>query len=468
MVTVFGSKFGLLCEENVSLSFLKGEDHQSLIKCEVDCSSCVTPQIPQVMDELNAKPVDYVLSPKQEKRCGLSKRKLQFPEERDEGMLSKRILSLSRLNKLRSALELYMSMEASDLQPNAHACNSLLACLVRNGSLDDALEVFELMKKKEIATGHTYSLILKAVAGVRGCDYALKMFKALEGEGTAAKNFDAIVYNTMISVCGKAKNWVEADVLWRKLNQNAVPGTMLTYDLLNGLEPSGDIMKAIIASCTKNGEWALALQVFEKMLSFGIKPNAIAYNSMINCLGKAGKYDIAFRIYGLMKNSEHKPDAYTWNALLSSLYRGGRYADALRLFEGISKDQRDQLNVHLYNVALLSCQKLALWERSLQLLWQMETRGIPLSTESYNHVVSACETAKKPKVALQVYQRMIHSKCPPDLFTYLSLVRSCVWGSLWKEAEDILEVFLFVSLWMSTMGIGFDELEDRYSTIRAQ
>ncbi|KAM0936694.1 putative tetratricopeptide-like helical domain superfamily [Dioscorea sansibarensis] len=461
IVTVFSSKFGLLCEESVGLSFSMGESHQSLNRDEVDCSSCMTPLIPQTMDKPNAKPVYCLSSLKQEKGLGLSKRKLHFLEERDEGLLSKRILRLSRSNKSRSALELFVSMEIAGLQPNAHACNSLLACLVRNGSLDDALEVFEMMRKKEIATSHTYSLMLKAVAGVQGCDSALRMFKALEGEVTAVKNFDVIVYNTMISVCGKVKNWFEAEILWRKLKQNAVTGTMLTYDLLvsifvqcdqtelaleayhemiqNGLEPSEDIMKAMIASCTKDGEWALALRVFEKMMSASIKPNAIAYNSMINCLGKAGKYDLAFRIYGLMKNSEHKPDAYTWSALLSSLYRSGQYDDALRFFKGIRKDQGDRLNAYLYNAALLSCQKLALWEHSLQLLWQMETSGIPMLTESYNHVIFTCEAARNPKVALQVYHHMIHNKCAPDLFTHLSLVRSCVWGSLWKEAKGILE-----------------------------
>lgn len=390
------------------------------------------------------------------------KRKLHFLEERDEEALSERLLKLSRSNKVTSALELHSSMDALCLTPNAHSLNSLVSCLVRNGSLDEALSVFETMRNKETASGHTYSLVLKAVAGGRGPDAALRLFRTLEEGGEfSEKSFDIVVYNTMISISGRAKRWTEAERLWRKFEHNGLSGTLLTYSLListfvrcgqtelavdayhelreRGLEPSEDIMKAVVASCTKEGNWALALNVFEEMLSRGIEPNMIAYNSLINCLGKAGEDELAFRIYENLKSSGRKPDLYTWSALLSSLYRSKRYADALQLFEEIKTEPGIRLNTHLYNAALMSCQKLGLWERSLQLLWQMEASGMEMSTISYNHVICACEVARKPKVALQVYEHMTHLKVSPDTFTYLSLIRACVWGSLWMDVEKILE-----------------------------
>lgn len=456
LVTFCSFESGLVCEEELSMSKWNGEEPQTFDSYEGKVQPWVTPAIPK---ETSLEPRSN-LSPKN-RRLNLSRIKLHFLEERDEEILSNRILNLSRSNKARSALELYASMLASELRPNAHSCNSLLSCLVRNGLLDDALQVFETMRKKEMATGHTYSLILKAVASAQGCDSALEMFRAFEGEDASRNNFDAIVYNTIISVCGKARNWVETEKLWTRLKQNALSGTTVTYCLLvstfvqcgqtelaldaynemiqNGLEPGEDVMKAMVASCTKEGKWTVALNVFQKMLDGGAKLNMITYNAMINCLGKAGETDLAFKIYDLMKSSGHIPDAYTWNALLSALYRSRRYVDALQLFVSIEKEQSFPLNVHLYNTALMSCQRLGLWERSLQLLWQMETSGMLMLTESYNHVIRACEAARKPKVALQVYQHMVQQKCAPDTFTYLSLIRACVWGSLWTEVEEILE-----------------------------
>ncbi|WVZ55954.1 hypothetical protein U9M48_006551 [Paspalum notatum var. saurae] len=387
--------------------------------------------------------------------------RLHFLEERDEETLSRRLIKLGQSNKVRSATELFNSMRASGLQPSAHACNSLLACYVRRGSLSDAMRMFEFMKGKRMATGHTYTLILKVVASNEGYVSALEMFNKIEEEEGSKKIVDVIVYNTLISVCGRAKQWMLVESLWRRLEENSLSGTLLTYDLLvsifvqcgqselaiaayqemlqKGLDPTEDIMKAIIASCTKEGKWEFALAAFSRMLGAEMKPNIILFNSMINALGKAGQDELAFRMYHLLTSSGLKPDQYTWSALLSALYRSGRCWDALDLFQGIKVKHPTLLNGHLYNIALMSCERLGQWEHGLQLLWMMEKSGLKISVVSYNHVIGACEVACNPQVALKVYQRMINQSCSPDTFTHLSVIRACIWGSLWNEVEDILE-----------------------------
>ena len=386
--------------------------------------------------------------------------KPQFLEERDEKILSERLLKLSRKNKVRSALELFVSMFASGIIADSHACNSLIACLTRNSSLEDALAVFEIIRKGNVFTGHTFSLILNAVARERGCRSAVGVFLEMESE---EKSFDVVVYNTMISVCGRSKNWMEVERIWKKLKESNCKSNMLTYRLLvssfvqcgqeelalaayeemmkENFQPDEDTMKGVISVCTKEGNWESGLIVFYHMLQKGIKPNAIIFNSMINCVGKAGESDHAFKIYELMRSYGLSPDLYTWNALLNSLYRSQRYSDVLRLFEFIAKGE-EELNVHIYNVALMSCQRLRLWDHSLQILWNMEELGMSVPTESYNLVLLACEKANQAKVAMEVYEHMIHRKCIPDTFTHLSLIRSCIWGSLWIEVDEILRVSL--------------------------
>lgn len=388
--------------------------------------------------------------------------RVHFLEEANEETLSRRVLILSRSNKVRSALELYESMKFSGLQPNVHACNSFLSCLVRNGLLAYALRVFEFMRTNEITTGHSYSLILKAVAHAQGFDSALDMFVGIGGYSRQKKDFDVIVYNTMISVCGRVNNWIETEKLWKSMKEDGLIGTRVTYSLLvcifvrcsqnelaldaynemiqNGLKPGDDVMQAVISSCTREGKWDLALNLFENMLNRRLKPNLISCNALINCLGKAGEVKLAFKIHGIIKILGHTPDVYTWNGLLTALYKANQHADALQLFRSIKTEQSSELNVHLYNTVLMSCQKLGLWENSLQLLWQMEASELPVSTSSYNIVIGACEIGRKPKIALQVYEHMVHQKCTPDTFTYLSLIRGCIWGSLWAEVEEILEV----------------------------
>ncbi|KAL8471679.1 hypothetical protein ACS0TY_029074 [Phlomoides rotata] len=387
---------------------------------------------------------------------------IYYLEERNEEILSQRMLKLSRSNKVRSALALYRSMEISVLLPSSHACNSLLTCLLRNKRLDDALKVFEFMKSNEIITGHTYSLILKAVANSWSHDAALSMFDEAELDERAKKYMDTIVYNTMIAIFGKVNDWVQVNRIWESLKDNGLVGTEVTYRLLvcifvrccqnelaldaylemirNGLTPDDDAMEAVIGACTREGKWDMALDVMQSMLNDDHKPSLIACNALINSLGKGAKVELSFKVYDVMKSLGYTPDAYTWNGLLCALNRVNKHADAIRLFESIRKEHKSVMNVHIYNTCLMSCQRLGLWEKAMQVLWEMEGSGFPVSVMSYNLVIGACEAARKPKVALQVYNHMVRQKQCPDVFTRLSLIRSCIWGSLWDEVDEILNV----------------------------
>ena len=137
------------------------------------------------------------------------------------------------------------------------------------------------MKTNELITGHTCSLILKAIADTQGGDAALDMFVELEGDSEQKKGFDVIVYNTAISICGRLNNWVETERLWRRIQENGYIGTQITYSLLvsifvrsnqnelaidaynemiqNGSEPQDDTMHAMISACIKEEKWDLAL-----------------------------------------------------------------------------------------------------------------------------------------------------------------------------------------------------------------
>ncbi|KAJ4849075.1 hypothetical protein Tsubulata_038303 [Turnera subulata] len=399
----------------------------------------------------------------------LDETRVHFLEETDEGELSRRILVLSRSNRTRSAMELFRSMEYSGLRPNAHACNSLISCLVRCKQLDNAMRVFEFMKTNEIASGHTFSLILKAVADIQGCDSALGMFAELGGFARGKNDFDAIVYNTMLSVCARANKWVETTRIWRSMKENGHRGTEITYSLLvsifvrcgqnklavdayremvqDGLKARQDTMQTTIEACSKHGKWDMALDIFQNMLNQGWKPNLIACNALLNALGKAREVKLAFQVFKTVKSIGYAPDSYTWNALLGGLYRANKHAEALQLFESLNREHNSQLNERLYNSALMSCRKLGLWDNALQVLWQFEASGQPVPTASYNLVIGACKVARKPEVALQVYEHMVHQKCTPDSSTYLSLIRVCTSASLWAEAEKILDVAPKASLY---------------------
>lgn len=380
--------------------------------------------------------------------------------EEDEARLSIMVINLSRANKVSSASSVYRRMADSGLQPTLHACNSLIACFLRMGFIDDALNVFESMKKMTIKPSeHTYSLVIKAVGHSQGWQYALHLLKEMETQDTL--RLDTVAYNTLISVCGRAGKWKEVQQLWRKLKQKGCKETMVTYRLLvstfvqsdqvelalevyydminGGWNPNEDVLKGLTCVCAKGGQWVLALDFFQKMVDLGTKPNKITYNTLINSLGKAREVDLAFKTYEHMQAVGHRADAYTIRALLNCLKRTGQFARSISLFESIKASRNLKIDTEIYNMALMSCQRLGLWEKALQYVWEMEKSGVKPGILSYNILISTCEVARQPKVALQVYEHMLCVDCTPNTFTYLPLIRACGRGLLWCEVQQVLK-----------------------------
>lgn len=378
--------------------------------------------------------------------------------QKEEARLSRMIVVHSRSNKVASALKVYRRMEESALHPDLHAYNSLIAALMRKGSVEIALRIFESMKKVVKPSECTYSLLMKAVANSKSCEHALHLLQEMETWDDLTA--DIIVYTTLISACGKARKWNEVNQLWRKLKQGGCKETMVTYRLLvstfvqcdqvelaleayqdmvqNGWQANGDILKGLTCVCAKERKWTLALNFFQKIVDSGLKPNLVTYNTLINCLGKAGEVDLAFKIYEHMQAVGHNADVYTAQALLNGLNKTGQFARSLSLFEHMKTSDNFEMDAFIYKVALVSCHCLGLWEKSLQYIWEMEKRGIKPGSSSYNLLLATCEIAGQPKVALQVFEHMLSVDCSPNTFTYLPLIRACGNGIHLHELEQVL------------------------------
>ncbi|XP_076954416.1 pentatricopeptide repeat-containing protein At3g29290-like [Bidens hawaiensis] len=388
--------------------------------------------------------------------------RLQFLEERDEKNLSWRLLKLSRSDKVRSALELYASMDFMGLRPESHAFNALLSCLLRNEEFDDALHVFDSMKLSDRISGHSYNLVLQGVAKARGFEAAFELFEELVANDVHTKNLDQVLFNMMLTLCRDNKEWVKSEFVWRTMNNINCVGNAVTYQLLvttflacsqyglaieaylemvqNRVEPDARTMEAVIIAFAKDGRWDFALSVFRGMMKRKENSNIIIFNALIHSLGNNGQVNLAFKVFDCMKSLGHVPTSYTWNALLVALCRAEQYGDALRLFEKVQHESPSALGLHLYNTALTACKRVGAWRRALQILWEMEDLGLSVPVTSYCRLIGACEVGNEPKVALQVYQHMAHQKKSPDTLTLLSLIRSCIWGSLYDEVHEILKL----------------------------
>ena len=64
--------------------------------------------------------------------------------------------------------------------------------------------------------------------------------------------------------------------------------------------------------------------------------------------------------------------------------------------------------------------------------------GVPCSLISYNHVLSACKKAGRPRQAVSLLREMRRHGCSPDLISYNTAISACVKRREWEQALSVL------------------------------
>ena len=65
-----------------------------------------------------------------------------------------------------------------------------------------------------------------------------------------------------------------------------------------------------------------------------------------------------------------------------------------------------QLNTVVYGAAIAACSRAGQWQRSLSLLEEMQSRGVPASLPCFNSAISACEKARQADKALALFEQV--------------------------------------------------------------
>ena len=126
-----------------------------------------------------------------------------------------------------------------------------------------------------------------------------------------------------------------------------------------------------------------------------------------------------------------------YNGMLSVFERCGDWRAALDLMEemdrkGIEKDE------HTYSAAITACAQSGEMQMALQLLDSMERNNV-CSNYSYNAAITACEKCLKPAMAMEIFERMKKRGVAANVITYSALISACEKGHQWKQAFQVFQ-----------------------------
>jgi pentatricopeptide repeat protein len=219
-----------------------------------------------------------------------------------------------------AAMEVYNEVVVKSVRFSAISCNSVLDALVRNGKLEDALNLFDKMCKehnlpRRIAVNlGTFNVMADAYCQVGKFEEAVLIFQRMGEKGCVP---DTLSYNNLIGQLGKNKLLGQAVELFEDMCRREIKPDEYTYVLL-------------VESCFQVDRVDDAVGYFRKMVESGLRPNANAYNKVMAGLVKAGHIGDAEELFDEMPHREAKPNITSYEILLKACIEKRRLKDVIK------------------------------------------------------------------------------------------------------------------------------------------
>lgn len=372
------------------------------------------------------------------------------------------ITACGRAGQWKLALSLLDEMaqgEAEDqLAPDVVAINSAISACGRAGQWEIAVELLERMTTADgRLVGSTASLVnddYTAPDSLQESSYATLAAAFREGghndgnardvcnddgiAGPAWPVADAISFNSAVEACSKAGHWRSGMSLLPRMLQARI-------------RPDIRTCASILACLRAGGQWERSLEFLEEMEADphqGLSPDLGCYGVVMSTLAEAGEWERTLAILRRLQRTgtherEGSAEGQAWSTRDATRAEADMRGSAL-----ISSLPSAGPNIVCYNAALAACARAAAPIPALELLDEMETRGI-FDTSSYNCVMHACRGEGQWQKATAILDRMlsgdkvtrlggeVRTVPPPDACSFTSAIAAC--GAV-GEADRALEV----------------------------
>ncbi|KAI7746085.1 hypothetical protein M8C21_024650 [Ambrosia artemisiifolia] len=312
------------------------------------------------------------------------------------------VLAMSRM--VDKTIYLFSKMIENDCKPNEFTYSLILNLLVSEGQLGRLDEIVEM--SKHYMNKGTYAYLVRTLSKLGHTSEAhrlfcymwsfhdegdrdayLSMLESLCNDGKMVEaidmlskihekgiSSDTIMYNTVFTALGKAKQISHLVDLYDKMKKEGPLPDIFTYNIL-------------ISSFGRDGRVDEAVNIFEELENSDCKPDIVSYNSLINCLGKNGDLDEAHMRFREMEEKGLNPDVVTYSTLIECFGKSDKVEMACRLFD------------------------------------EMLSEGCCPNIVTYNILLDCLERCGRTAEAVDLYAKLKEQGLTPDLITYSILER---------------------------------------------
>ncbi|KAK1440995.1 hypothetical protein QVD17_06831 [Tagetes erecta] len=313
---------------------------------------------------------------------------------------------------------------------------AILEALERVGDLDEAFKPWELsLNNKEM------SIILKEQ---KGWERAKEIFEWFKRKGCYELN--VIHYNIMIRILGKARKWVEVEMLWDEMEKNGIESVNSTFGTL-------------IDVYSKGGVREKAMHSLDIMNKKEMEPDEVTMGIIVQMYKTAGQFEKAEEFFkswlarrSVAENISNscKPtkfadfsaddiclSSYTYNRLIDTYGKAGRLKDASDTFELMLR-KGVLPNVVTFNTMIHMFGNHGRLEEVASLMHKMEELQCVPDTRTYNILISLHVKHDDIIVAKEYFKKMQEAFLEPDAVSYRTLLYAFSTRHMVSEAEELV------------------------------
>jgi pentatricopeptide repeat protein len=176
----------------------------------------------------------------------------------------------------------------------------MLDALVRDGSLDEAVNTFRMWISKVPPNAVIYSTLIKGYASKGDAAGAMSMYKEMQDAGV---EMNVVVYTSLIDAQARAGDVKQAEALFAKMQAD-------------GCEPNTITFSIVIKGYCRSGNLPRALEVFRDMQARGLMADVIIFNTLLDGCVRYSCFDVADRLMGDMLELNVVPTTFTLSTVI--------------------------------------------------------------------------------------------------------------------------------------------------------
>ncbi|XP_004490134.1 putative pentatricopeptide repeat-containing protein At1g69350, mitochondrial [Cicer arietinum] len=368
-------------------------------------------------------------------QCGYlckAKRLFEYLDDRSTSCWTSMISSYNQNECFEEALDAFIQMQDSEVEPNEVTMISVLYSCARLGWLKEGKSVhcFVLRKAMDAADLDLGPALIDFYAACWKTTSCEKLLYSIQ-------NRNVVSWNTLVSYYAREGFNKEAMVLFARM-------------VAKGLMPNSFSLASSISASASAGSIQFGQQIHGHVTKRGFMDEFVQ-NSLVDMYSKCGFVDSAYTIFNMIR----KKSIVTWNCMICGFSQNGVSVEALSLFDEMNVN-RLEINEVTFLSAIQACSNLGYLEKGkwihhkiivtgnqkdlyidtalvdmyakcgdLQTAQRVFDTMLEKNVVSWSIMIAAHGIHGQINAAISLFTKMVNSNIKPNEVTFMNILSAC-------------------------------------------